>query len=406
MKLKLFKFAVVTAIAGLFMTACSMDEPSNTPLLDNSDTETNFISLSEALENAENEFKLVYGNQTRSGREVKDFEVFKATTRSEGDSLNGFYIVNYDEGFAMLSADRRRPAVFAISDEGSLHLSDTINNKGLSQYINKLAITIRPPFDPGKPDTTIHKWEPPVPYEKEKVVISERLLTGFMSKFHQMTPYNQYCPLLNMTPTYVGCLPLAVGTVIGYYKWPNACGGTNVLHWDSMVQNAYHDDWAHLFEVLGRKDYLNANYGTLAMGGTGATLDGIERTFSNMRYKGTKIANFSQTVTDDELKHNNPVVVTGRTQQNTTGRDTGHAWVIDGAYYTIETNQISFGDKYIYKYYYHCVWGFGGDANGYFLYDIKSPRFGGTPEEADSGTSGSCNVYKELTVIYGYRPNK
>lgn len=121
--------------ASLLLCSCAMDEPTVTEQPEGSERDPNFIELSEALQNAEQEFKAVYGSSTRGKRSVSDTELFlpKSYTRSDTEEgLYGFYIVNYDDGFAMLSADRRRPAVYALSDEGSLHLSDTIENKGLS----------------------------------------------------------------------------------------------------------------------------------------------------------------------------------------------------------------------------------------------------------------------------------
>lgn len=391
--------------ASLLLCSCAMDEPTVTEQPEGSERDPNFIELSEALQNAEQEFKAVYGSSTRGKRSVSDTELFlpKSYTRSDTEEeLYGFYIVNYDDGFAMLSADRRRPAVYALSDEGSLHLSDTIENKGLSWYINECAGII--PGGPGNQpaDSVIKPFNPPKPYTKETVIVSKPLLKGILSTFHQHSPYNIYCPQIDGQNCPVGCVPLAIGTVMAYYKWP-AKYENYTFSWDNMLANSSNTLWARLFEIIGRPFNVTANYGLET---TSAPVSNITRAMKNMGYQNTICSYYQNSIIEQELEGNHPILCHGYRTDPETNKRVGHMWVIDGGYYTKETNQIGFGNDYYYKYYYHCVWGWGVKANGYFLIDTYYVEVGGTPVERDPYSYGESPTYKDLGIVYGYRPIK
>jgi hypothetical protein len=371
---------------------------------DESGFNENYISLSEALQNADSEFALVY-NSTRSDKRVVDTELFQPKTRSEEDDLYGYYVVNYDNGFAMLSADRRRPAVLALSDEGSMHLSDTTYNDGLNWYINEALSSFGSTIV--KPDTTIHSTYPNEPYTTTTTVYSERLLTGFLSTFSQRYPYNIYCYTDSAEQAVVGCTPLAVGTVMGYYKWPESYE-SYTFDWTSMYSSSMNTMWARLFEILGRSENLHSKYGTSS---TSTPIKNIAGTINRLGYKNAEYVTFNQTRLQSELSKNNPVIMNGfttRTDPTTNEEKTvGHTWIIDGGYSTKTPNQLEYGGgKYTYRYYYHCVWGWGGTANGYFILKSTDTSIGGTPYEPDTSTSGSADVYKNLSMICGYTPNK
>jgi hypothetical protein len=59
----------------------------------------------------------------------------------QSDSL--FYLINFDAGgFAVVSADKRSSSIYAYSDEGSFHLSDTTYNKGLKIFLENSKINL------------------------------------------------------------------------------------------------------------------------------------------------------------------------------------------------------------------------------------------------------------------------
>lgn len=395
--MKKIYFLGLSTMVMLFVS-CSMEEPSvSSPQLNQNSKDPYLITLEEALKNADNEFAVAYEGQTRSGRVLKSMENFKnKTTRSDADELNGFYIVNYDEGFAILSADKRRPKVLALSDSGELHLKDTLQNEGLNWYINGAMGNLggyNPPLD-----SIRGKWEPPHEYTST-TVYSKPLITGFRASFHQHNPYNLNCPIINGKRALVGCGPLAIGTVMSYYKWPESSDGFS-FDWNSMLNNSYHANWPLLFAVIGKPNHTNANYGDSI---TTTVSNTYAPTFNGMGYKGAKCSTFSSINISTELENKRPLVCFGREN----GAYIGHVWVIDGGYHTLYVRESVVGGYYS-ETYYHCLWGGGTLGNGYFLYTVESNSLGGAIYDDKNTYTGnqSPRTYKDLYLIHGYTPNK
>lgn len=207
--------------ASLVAVSCtSVSEPENPSQVQS--PQNYLVPVEDALATADKAFNEFYGQKaSRSEKEVEGIEFFGKRTRGSDSDAYGFYIINYeDDGFAMISADkRRRQSVYGISDEGSMHLSDTLTNKGLSWYLNDyVASTDDYEHQPTPIDTA--EYHPIFNTITEKVVV-EPLLKGFMAKFSQHYPFNNNCPILSdVEHAVVGCVPLAVGTIMGYYEWP------------------------------------------------------------------------------------------------------------------------------------------------------------------------------------------
>lgn len=373
----------------------------------------NLVSIEEAMADADAMYSKVYGG-TRSGRKPSGVIRFRSrTTRGEGNANpEGYYIVNYIEGgFSLLSADRRdMNRVYAISDEGALHLTDTVGNPGLSMYINDilpmLTNTIGAPSSDKYPIDSLRPIDPGWSYYKKH---SDPLLTGFMARFHQLSPYNHYCNTgaPDYKPQYVGCVPLAVGTVMGYHKWPQSLDGYT-FDWDAMRNSADDLRWARLFKILGGPEYTNVSYGIVGSGFVTDILrayvsQAFTKAFTKANYIGGHTGVFIPSTVDQELENRRPVICVGTSVENNMS---GHAWVIDGGYTTGSLEYPVIPDdekKEVYRSYYHCVWGENGLCNGYYLY---SKSLGGNIECGDPGYLGPAPKYDNLLICYGYRPDK
>lgn len=227
------------------------------------------------------------------------------------------------------------------------------------------------------------------------------ILKGFMSRFGQGSPYNTYCFTATGERAKVGCVPLAIGTVMGHFEWPKSYNSIT-FNWSNMKEDANFEDWAHLFEIPGRSENTNANYGVNATGvswNLGPTL--YPRTFENMGYRGAKVAKFDVDVAFSSLGERTPVLIDGLS----TSGDGGHMWIIDGGYETVETlpYETLDGVKEKYYHYFHCVWGWFGRGNGYYY--LYNNTLGGKPKELDGDTS-SPYTFGTLWMTYGYTPNK
>lgn len=386
----------------LFIAGCTGTDPElEKPKIEDNILDRNYVSLSEALKNAEIEFSKIYGTTRSDVKTYESVDVFSPEgTRSGEQETYGYYIVNYtnNSGFAILSADRRRASVFAISDEGRVFLSDTISNKGLSWYFNNylgLYGINEESFSNSSPNPSPDP-NPSDPYDIKEFItdLSKPLLKGFMASFHQSYPYNKYCFTSSGQQSVVGCVPLAVGTVMGYYEYPKSIEGYN-FDWKSMKNNSNHDGWSHLFEILGRTGYLNADYGIFS---TGASPSDIAPTFTRLGYSNATFANFSATTVNKSLKNSQPVLCGGQSNEG------GHRWVIDGS---VENRLVRYlnGSEVDTSliYYYHCIWGWEGNGNGYYRFDNN---LGGTSYNPYEETESIPYIFSNLSIVYGYETGK
>ncbi|MDE6534184.1 MAG: C10 family peptidase [Muribaculaceae bacterium] len=323
------------------------------------------------------------------------------------------YIVNYgdNEGFAVLSnADERDDIVlYAISDEGSLHLGDTVSNKGLSWYINIFLPQLCSEGNEVKRVNQANKraiekdtaMTGKLEWVQTKTVLSEPILGKNLSLFHQRYPFNTYCYTLTGDHALTGCAPLAVGTVLSHYQWPLSLNGYS-FNWSEMMANRYDDDWYRLFEVLGRSEYLNASYGINA---TGVIPSNVIPTFSKIGYSGAKKEYFRSDILNSQLKDGNPMLCYGYANNLDDNTVSGHIWIIDGGYLITATSYLDgvvCGSENLE--YYHCVWGFDGVGNGYFLYGGSS--LGGSADVYDEWSYGVVRNYTDLSIIYGFKPQR
>lgn len=391
------KIILLTLLLTPFFISCSQEDPVEIEKQTNVLDLSNKLSLDEAVRTAEEAFIRFYGDDaTRAERKIADIEILKRGTRSQSGFNEVFYVINYEDesGFALVSADHRTESVYGISNKGSLHLSDTVDNRGLSWYFNEYIVDNNSAYVPID-STNRHPVVIPVVRDH---IYSEPLLTGMLSSMHQHYPYNKYCRTIKGESAPVGCLPLAVGTIMAYYQWPKSYDSYS-FQWSEMLWNSYNDGWPRLFDYLDKSNNLNTQHG---VSGSSASMNDVVRTFINFGYAGAKYQKcplIGYGITD-ELENNRPVIICG----DDISKKEAHAWIIDGArLHTVDYGG-STGVDNIHNLYYHCVWGWGTKANGYFL--VESQRLGGNSASQYDHSDGSAPVYKFRDVIYGYTPNK
>lgn len=105
-------------LSAVLLFACTNPEPAEPVEAAVPDATSHFLSAEEALSRLESTLH-AFAPQTRKINGFKAVEPIGATTRTEADPTG--YIVNFDDGgYAILSADDRKPAVVAFSESGSL----------------------------------------------------------------------------------------------------------------------------------------------------------------------------------------------------------------------------------------------------------------------------------------------
>lgn len=347
-------------------------------------------------------------NETRCvkedrGLEVKDINLIniinKPKTRANGTNVStSLYIINYkdNKGFSVISSDKRLRPIYAVSDTGHIAITDTIENKNLTNFFNGVKYDIE--------EST--KSPILVSFENGDIIISPQVspLIWLAPKlWGQESPYNTYCYTKDGKKALVGCAAVACGIIMSYYSWPSYIDGQR-LNWHSMKKYTVDHNIDFVFGKLGEKKQLDMNYGVNASGASSAN---FPRTFVRMGYNTPdKFKDFSEDNVCKLLENKSstgygPLLIIGN---NTNGKS-GHAWVIDGYC----KNVTSSDGKVVYNTnLFHCIWGWKGINNGYFF--LNNGVIGGTSHIYDNDDSKNPSYspyyYTKLQYMSNFRINR
>ena len=157
----------------------------------------------------------------------------------------------------------------------------------------------------------------------------------------------------------VGCVAVAVGQMLAYYKKPAVFKG-RTMHWNDMTKvdagamfssiDNYSvgsnptavEDIQHLLAYLGDGDLLNMDYGC---GSSGSNIVKAIETFIELGYIVAQQSDYNNDLVVQQIVNNNPVYIRGKSKKkehrllginfyNT--YDGGHAWLLDGYVYQNE----------------------------------------------------------------------
>lgn len=400
---------IIVMVAALAFVACEknyqMEEEQNE--LANV-VKDNKVSLKQALIYAERSIDAINPTTRSKEREIKSAEIYvaKPATRSVENLEVSFYLINYEnnEGFALVSTDRRTTPVYAYSNEGNLTINDIETNPGLRIFMDgtienyqiEVANNIYEPIE--QPDSSyrdilrlpIVEYDGGLYYEDNtsEIVIKENLLTTY---WKQDSPYGDNCP-----NGIGGCGPVAAAQIMAYHKYPSQ-RLWHTYDWDSMtispILNVGDEgavEASQLIHQIGEEaDAVYAN------GHTSTNIGNMRTAFLNFSYSCGSPASYDITRIKENINAMRPIYIRGEDSEG------GHAWVIDG--YHSQT----FRTTYYYTYapydmyetfvvssrvYLHCNLGWGYSSaqitnNGYYY-------------------NGSFLHNNNLRVIYDIMPNE
>lgn len=193
------------------------------------------------------------------------------------------------------------------------------------------------------------------------------------AQWHQLTPFNKDCPIVNGSRPPVGCVATAIGIIMNYHRWPehgtgelpsysytdsygthliDGCTLGHPYDWDAMnAANPDYDQIARLLHEVGvMVEMLYSGKGS------GSTSSRVTRLSQYFGYdKDIRRHNRMNHYTDarwealirEEIDANRPVLFDGYNE-----KDGGHSMVIDGycgRYFSINlgwNNRYSGGDGY------------------------------------------------------------
>ena len=403
-------FFALLAVGVVLLAACTtIDEDA--PVVEKRCHKTSRITPEDACSRAVYYLKNLKDRDTRGVAEVnvKSIDVIGAnpSVRSGGETDTLLYVVNFDEGFAIMGADRRMLPVYAISDEGSISESD-FERDGMGIIMQGIRMDALVSLD----SSIIIGDLPPAPelYNPYRVRIAPKL-HNVQSCLGYGLPYCKYCRNSKGEVARSGCAAAAVEQIMSFHKWPKSYGGYT-FDWNHMSDNDY-DVIARVLQQIGLPQNLNMNYvhiDTIA----GGSPSNMPRTFENMGYSvNSRFLPFIKNqATVRYVLINEPILMVAySTKVDEQGHKFGgHAWVIDGMlqYYS---DQFVHDPSNLVKTLYHCAWGWEGDCNGYY-YIADQNAFIGAPDEYDRRDNGTSNasyyVHQNVLIefMFGMRPIK
>ena len=414
----------IAAIATLLCTNCSNDEPEvNLPKQPVSSNPYR-VSLNDAVDAALPLLNQLDGLRTRSNRQISDIEyvVQDLRTRSNSEPYaldTTIYIVNFkdDNGFAILGADKRVPAILGLSNTGNIDLNDTTENEAFAQCLGNIKCTASYGPGLGLKDSVPNIGNIGIIPDKQYINLKNKIspmITKAVSKWGQKGDFSKYCNPYNVFPYRytVGCGPLAAAMITTYYKWPNKIDDL-VLNWNIintweldpssiMIQEIPDIIPQYLAKVQKKLGATNGPGGNTAL-----TSNDFIKNFPKLGYAqvGTP-KDFSDNAAYQALMSKSPLMMVGFNQDKTDG----HMWVVDGS---LLYSECYGGDLNTYKEYYlfHCVWGYDGLNNGYFLFNNSSKSMNMLdPKEFEeyegSGSPSISKTYYDIKFWSNFTPIK
>ena len=347
------------------------------------------ISIEVARQVAEGfALKNFHKNNTLNGKSAIPSQVLLASEERIGTEANPyFYVFNFKEngGFVIVSAEQKAHPILAYSDEGKFVKENA--PEGILSWISATKSNIDNVRKTKSDKAVLAKGEWQVAASKYKITpmlkpppddpgcrifdtIWYNIGPLLQTTWDQGCGYNDYCPagsewfLCYHCPT--GCVATAMGQVMRYWQTPST------YNWSTMPNSNGNADIATLMANIGTA--VNMSYTSLS---SGAFANSIVPAFQNtFGYSSASLINYGSTSYNSLIyeiaNFQRPVLLLG-----VDGNAGGHCWVCDGtlqqgSYWCDESN-IQVGVQFDL---FHMNWGWGGQCNGWFVYDNWAPGNG------------------------------
>lgn len=433
--------AIFLLIGIALISSCTKEDAVIKPAddKDQSVKQTTEITLEEARADLESLLADIDNPLSRAGgnyRRIKNsysLPVNGAETRSGDSTSQLVHIFNFEnnQGYAIMSGDKRIPSLLALTEKGSITQDESINIPGVALFLEGVEEMYSNLL--GGPGN----WEPLDSTRlggggytelgnSEHIVYPQGGLCSV--KWGQREPYNMYCPIKNDTITKTGCAATAIAQLMSIHKYPESYDGY-IFPWDRM--NAYIggidyvsynpvgiDGIARLMQQLGLKKNLDVTYGTQS----GADVKNTLRTLKNFGYSqwGTH-QDYDISAIVSDIKTGYPVLLSGYSEKKKKivlgihvgyEYDGGHEWLVHGLLEGIVTAKTYNSEGVLvntYKMktnYFLCNWGWSGLHDGYYWSGAFNTNTDGDfPVDEPSTRSDMPGYYQhKLTIITGIRP--
>lgn len=415
MKIKNLSKSILAVALTVSMTACNDEVMSVVQ-----EVPDYYISIEEAQKDLMEVLSVVDGNNSRTSTSRSINNVYtKNFSDNSSRSNNGLdvHIFNFsdDQGFAIMSTDRRVPSLLALANNGNLNENDTIDNPGLKIFLTSIGgpgdlpipetFEKLDPFDPGDPTPAYMTWTTDVACPN-----------GLCSvKWGQRDPYNLYCPVIRDTVCPTGCVATAVAQLMAVYEYPDSYSKYN-FNWPEMKLTTKNiattvgaDNVARLMQQLGLWENLDIHYAPTGSSSYSEYIPGVLESFGYSDGGTLKYYNIEDVIS--EINANHPVLADGVAAAG------GHEWLIHGLMTRTKIDQAHDENGNLIpvrstKYYYvQCNWGWDGKGDGYYLSDAFDTSNG--PVYNDNSTDDNLthstthdagrHNFRNIRIITGIR---
>lgn len=274
------------------------------------------------------------------------------------DSDTLLYLVNYQNGWEILSSDKRTPQVVAECENGNINLTE--KNPAFFTWLNMAAVDLKRirhlsdadlSFSPEEIAYHINEWR-----AAEKRMINREILPGhwvlndtsyfnetlltvphiLTTYWNQSSPYNYYCPLNQAGQHYyVGCAGVAAGMMLYYlYKQNDSPSVFSGISMGSL----YEPYSPYLSDVDSVAFYLRAINDAMGLtslnywdGGTFALPSQVVSLFTGQGYS-CSYSSFDANTISAQLFQNKPSIILAFDEWilNIPNVTEGHYFIIDG----------------------------------------------------------------------------
>lgn len=388
----------------VMFTSCSQldDEPSVNPTaIDQNGAVANLLRTKEdAVKIALNAMK-DEGLNVNIAQMSADVQVYNGAVESRSADTQSVYVINFDGGgFALVPAVDNGIDVYGMSDTGRFEVNPD-DEDDLGSYILNMASN----FTPAEPITPIG------PLDTTDVMLAREIVNhnghqcyydsittrrGAMGRYLLATawgngdPYSAYTPMNTQWQIHsaVGCVPVAMGQIMAFYKYPKSHVKGDVTYtysWGAILSKPSYESGDD--EALDAAQFLYSVAQECRMSwGPWVSTTYYDEPLSVFPKFGYMVSASDWKLYDyEEIKSQidkrKPVYIDGRDAEVSSN---GHAWVIDGYYHkrtkvtytNVETGEVC-DEKVVYDLpLVHCNWGWDGTNNGWYRTDIFPTDYG------------------------------
>lgn len=319
---------------------------------------------------------------------LRGFQNSKHVLTLSDDNGNAcLYVFNIeDKGYYIVAADDRAKPILAYSDEGAIDVNDMHPSLSyyLEHYKNAISYAIEKNLEA---DASIkEEWN----RVKSRGVVAERKLGKSVEplvdlKWHQIYPYNYYCPTELGGPgdhAYVGCAADVMAMIMKYWNYPeqgvgshsyipegypeqSADFGETTYDWENMPVQLFSFSPVKEIEAVALLMYhcgvsIDMKYGAMASSGYSELVPAAMKDYFKYTDKMSHLYREQHNIEEwkalliENLDRKLPIFYAGSSPQSG-----GHAFVCDG---------------YNEDGYFHFNWGWSGIGNGNFAIDALNPE--------------------------------